>query len=288
MYNIAVVESPMRPAPFRPCPFFFALFFRNSLPEAKPKLKECISFLSRLLPKKQKCKEKIGQSKLRSLTLSTMPTWTWPSNPTHLSTCMISSSFSRFTRIPVSQPPPFLRAPSPLHSPSCRRASGGQDGEIFPREPIRCHRCLPPRPRDRHIHFHTPALPPPTNRVPTLSISWHLPGRLPNLPPVQFDGLQPNWFHFDCFWLKGFPASATAEFEGFGGIRFEDQEKIREKLGGAGAADAAKVVGITPLPAGCPMLQIEYAKSSRSECRNCFEKILMARRRRFILFLRIS
>ena len=46
-----------------------------------------------------------------------------------------------------------------------------------------------------------------------------------------FDGKQPNWFHFACFWRRANPTD-TAEFYGFDSLRWEDQQKITNKLGG--------------------------------------------------------
>lgn len=85
---------------------------------------------------------------------------------------------------------------------------------------------------------------------------------------------------------KGFNASSTSDFAGFDTIRSSDQEKLKAKLadklaGGGGGGTKRKKGGgkkatgpvLPPLPPSCPELKIEYAKSSRSSCRKCEEKI---------------
>lgn len=60
----------------------------------------------------------------------------------------------------------------------------------------------------------------------------------------HFDGVVPNWYHFECFWKKGgFNASDASEFEGLADIRWEDQERISAKLAereGKAVASSAK------------------------------------------------
>ena len=92
----------------------------------------------------------------------------------------------------------------------------------------------------------------------------------------------PNWFHFHCFFAK-FKASSEADFANFDSIRWEDQEKIRERLNGS----SNKVSKSKKKSKGAPVdvvdgpsaikeameFSIEYAKSSRAKCRQCEEKI---------------
>ena len=47
----------------------------------------------------------------------------------------------------------------------------------------------------------------------------------------HFDGKVPNWFHYACFWKRGRPNSED-EIHGFHSLRWEDQQKIKEKIGG--------------------------------------------------------
>ena len=43
----------------------------------------------------------------------------------------------------------------------------------------------------------------------------------------------PNWFHFPCFWRRA-RVKDQAEIHGFNGLRWEDQQKIKDKLAGTG------------------------------------------------------
>ena len=47
---------------------------------------------------------------------------------------------------------------------------------------------------------------------------------------LQFDGMQPNYFHFGCFFKNGNLPTSTADIEGFELLRLEDQKKIEDKL----------------------------------------------------------
>ncbi|PVD25807.1 hypothetical protein C0Q70_13469 [Pomacea canaliculata] len=86
----------------------------------------------------------------------------------------------------------------------------------------------------------------------------------------HFDGKIPNWYHFSCFWKRGRPKN-TDEIHGYHSLRWEDQEKIKEKIGAgsgsvarsSGAGEGNKLADYT----------VEYAKSNRSTCRGCDEKI---------------
>ena len=57
---------------------------------------------------------------------------------------------------------------------------------------------------------------------------------------------------------------------GFDSLHWEDQEKVKKKVGGGvdnGAVPAAAASGVSD------DLLVEYAKSSRSKCKNCKEQI---------------
>jgi len=87
----------------------------------------------------------------------------------------------------------------------------------------------------------------------------------------HFDGKIPNWFHFSCFFRKN-NVKAFTDIGGFDSLRWEDQEKVKKKVGGDGgesngAAPAATASGTSD------DLLVEYAKSSRSKCKNCKEQI---------------
>ena len=46
----------------------------------------------------------------------------------------------------------------------------------------------------------------------------------------MFDGKIPLWYHFMCFFTKQRPQSET-DIAHFDSLRWEDQEKIRKKIG---------------------------------------------------------
>ncbi|BFZ12172.1 hypothetical protein BsWGS_15210 [Bradybaena similaris] len=71
-----------------------------------------------------------------------------------------------------------------------------------------------------------------------------------------FDGKVANWFHFTCFW-KRTKCSNPDDIYNFHSLRWEDQEKIKEKIGGEGGS------------AGKSDFSAEYAKSGQSKCRGC-------------------
>lgn len=63
--------------------------------------------------------------------------------------------------------------------------------------------------------------------------------------------------------------NAFSDISGFDSLRWEDQEKIKGKVGGGGGK------GSEPAAASSAAddLLVEYAKSSRSKCKNCKEQI---------------
>eukprot|EP01147_Barroeca_monosierra_P005117 gene5117-156_t len=91
--------------------------------------------------------------------------------------------------------------------------------------------------------------------------------RLARLTPSPFfDGLQPNYFHFRCFFAKGEQPQNTADIEGFDLLRLEDQEKIQKKI-------EEVLVGASATNNDSEHLKMEYAPSSRAKCRKCEESI---------------
>lgn len=95
----------------------------------------------------------------------------------------------------------------------------------------------------------------------------------------HFDGKVPHWYHFSCFFGK-FKASADTDFANFDSIRWDDQEKIREKLGGSLSSSKGKskgskdtVDGPSNVSSAASEFSVEYAKSGRAKCRKCEEKI---------------
>uniref|UniRef100_A0A6F9DN94 Poly [ADP-ribose] polymerase n=1 Tax=Phallusia mammillata TaxID=59560 RepID=A0A6F9DN94_9ASCI len=86
----------------------------------------------------------------------------------------------------------------------------------------------------------------------------------------HFDGKQPHWFHYSCFFGKFRPTSVD-EVGDYHDLRWEDQEKIRtqiergpSKKNGAGAPLVSKSL---------KDFVIQYALSGRAKCRKCDGKI---------------
>ncbi|XP_031566693.1 poly [ADP-ribose] polymerase 1-like [Actinia tenebrosa] len=88
----------------------------------------------------------------------------------------------------------------------------------------------------------------------------------------HFDGKVPNWFHYSCFFKKIKPASVS-DIAGVDSLRWEDQEKIKNNVGGATKSGAASSSTNTTKLKEDKDLIAEYAKSSRSSCKGCEEKI---------------
>jgi poly [ADP-ribose] polymerase len=91
-----------------------------------------------------------------------------------------------------------------------------------------------------------------------------------------FDGKVPNWYHFNCFFKKAV-VTDTCFIKSFDSLRWEDQQKINEKLG-IGGAPAAAASSSTPNEpqeenSKSGEFSIEYAKSNRSKCKKCQQRI---------------
>ncbi|XP_037073152.1 poly [ADP-ribose] polymerase 1-like [Pollicipes pollicipes] len=92
-----------------------------------------------------------------------------------------------------------------------------------------------------------------------------------------FDGKQASWYHFACFFKKQRP-KAVADIAHFESLRFDDQEKIREKIGAAAGAGDASGGGSKAKAKAADKMALkdfltEYAKSGAAKCRKCEEKI---------------
>uniref|UniRef100_A0A8C2EQZ9 Poly [ADP-ribose] polymerase n=1 Tax=Cyprinus carpio TaxID=7962 RepID=A0A8C2EQZ9_CYPCA len=85
----------------------------------------------------------------------------------------------------------------------------------------------------------------------------------------MFDGKVPHWHHFSCFWLRA-AVQSPSDISGFTDLRWGDQEKVKKAIesGGAtgqkGAAKGEKTLND---------FAVEYAKSNRSTCKGCDQKI---------------
>lgn len=93
----------------------------------------------------------------------------------------------------------------------------------------------------------------------------------------MFDGKVPHWYHFMCFFAKQRPKS-EGDIDHFDSLRWEDQEKIKEKIvscvGSAGKdVPKSKSKGKKRQMGEFQDFTVEYAKSSRARCRGCEEKI---------------
>uniref|UniRef100_A0AAR2JZI8 Poly [ADP-ribose] polymerase n=1 Tax=Pygocentrus nattereri TaxID=42514 RepID=A0AAR2JZI8_PYGNA len=87
----------------------------------------------------------------------------------------------------------------------------------------------------------------------------------------MFDGKVPHWHHFSCFWLKA-AIQSTSDISGFTDLRWEDQEKVKKAIENGGAAGGGQKGGAK----GEKTLNdfaVEYAKSNRSTCKGCDQKI---------------
>ncbi|CAG9763321.1 unnamed protein product [Ceutorhynchus assimilis] len=98
-----------------------------------------------------------------------------------------------------------------------------------------------------------------------------------------FDGKQTNWFHFECFFKKQ-KVKTTDDIEHFESLRIEDQDRIRTHVSNVSVIlPAAKGKKRTATDkeaeratkAALKDFTIQYAKSGRSVCCGCEQKILM-------------
>ena len=80
---------------------------------------------------------------------------------------------------------------------------------------------------------------------------------------------QPIWFHYSCFFKKNKPAQLS-EIAGFDGLRWDDQEKIKQHFSGDASVSLSTV---DEVDAQLSEFQVDYAKSNRSKCKRCEEKI---------------
>uniref|UniRef100_A0A3Q4HYH4 Poly [ADP-ribose] polymerase n=1 Tax=Neolamprologus brichardi TaxID=32507 RepID=A0A3Q4HYH4_NEOBR len=87
----------------------------------------------------------------------------------------------------------------------------------------------------------------------------------------MFDGKVPHWHHFSCFWQRA-SAQSTADITGFSDLRWDDQQKVKKAIESGGAAGGDQKGGAK----GEKTLNdfaVEYAKSNRSTCKGCEQKI---------------
>lgn len=90
----------------------------------------------------------------------------------------------------------------------------------------------------------------------------------------MFDGKVPHWHHFSCFWQRA-SAQSTADIAGFSDLRWDDQEKIKKAIesGGATGGEKGDQKGQVKGDKTLNDFAVEYAKSNRSTCKGCTQKI---------------
>ena len=101
-----------------------------------------------------------------------------------------------------------------------------------------------------------------------------------SVPSPHFDGEVPLWHHWRCFAKGKLRIADVSLVTGFDNIRPDDQDKITDFVGGkaAGGSAAAEGSSVKSADGGAAAgdvgsYVIEYAKSSRSTCVVCQQKI---------------
>ncbi|KYN13833.1 PREDICTED: poly [ADP-ribose] polymerase [Trachymyrmex cornetzi] len=90
--------------------------------------------------------------------------------------------------------------------------------------------------------------------------------------PVH-DGKIPRWYHFKCFFSKQRPSS-TNDIACFDQIRNQDQDAIQKKIEECRNAPSVSKGRKRTKGGASGDFRVEYAKSSRSTCIGCQEKII--------------
>ncbi|XP_047244775.1 poly [ADP-ribose] polymerase 1 [Girardinichthys multiradiatus] len=90
----------------------------------------------------------------------------------------------------------------------------------------------------------------------------------------MFDGKVPHWHHFSCFWLSA-EAQSPADIAGFSDLRWEDQEKVKKAIESGGAVGVGRGDQKSAAKGEKTLnnFAVEYAKSNRSTCKGCEQKI---------------
>ncbi|XP_023603838.1 poly [ADP-ribose] polymerase 1, partial [Myotis lucifugus] len=90
----------------------------------------------------------------------------------------------------------------------------------------------------------------------------------------MFDGKVPHWYHFSCFWKTGHSIwQPDVEVDGFSELRWDDQQKVKKtaEAGGVAGKGHGGAGGKPEKTLGD--FAAEYAKSNRSTCKGCLERI---------------
>ncbi|XP_004083528.1 poly [ADP-ribose] polymerase 1 [Oryzias latipes] len=90
----------------------------------------------------------------------------------------------------------------------------------------------------------------------------------------MFDGKVPHWHHFSCFWQRA-SVQSTADVGGFSDLRWADQEAVKKAIESGGVAGTGKgnSGGAAKGEKTLNDFAVEYAKSNRSTCKGCQQKI---------------
>ncbi|XP_006871190.1 PREDICTED: poly [ADP-ribose] polymerase 1-like [Chrysochloris asiatica] len=89
-----------------------------------------------------------------------------------------------------------------------------------------------------------------------------------------FDGRVPHWYHFSCFWKVGHCLpQPDVEVDGFSELRWDDQQKVKKTALAGGVAGKGQDGSASKIERTLSDFAVEYAKSNRSTCKGCWEKI---------------
>ncbi|CAF3453140.1 unnamed protein product [Rotaria sp. Silwood2] len=86
----------------------------------------------------------------------------------------------------------------------------------------------------------------------------------------SFDGKIPTWYHMGCFFKKVKPADAQI-IKGFDNLRWDDQEIIRKRIEGTSKNESNNKSEESE--SDSKNFNAEYARSNRSTCHGCNNKI---------------
>uniref|UniRef100_A0A3Q2HW52 Poly [ADP-ribose] polymerase n=1 Tax=Equus caballus TaxID=9796 RepID=A0A3Q2HW52_HORSE len=90
----------------------------------------------------------------------------------------------------------------------------------------------------------------------------------------MFDGKVPHWYHFSCFWKVGHSIRhPDVEVDGFSELRWDDQQKVKKTAEAGGVAGKGQGGSGSKAEKTLGDFAAEYAKSNRSTCKGCMEKI---------------
>uniref|UniRef100_A0AAY4BAQ7 Poly [ADP-ribose] polymerase n=1 Tax=Denticeps clupeoides TaxID=299321 RepID=A0AAY4BAQ7_9TELE len=89
----------------------------------------------------------------------------------------------------------------------------------------------------------------------------------------KFDGKVPHWHHFSCFWQQA-SVHSTGEISGYSDLRWNDQEKVKAAIETGGVSGGkSDQKGVAKGEKTLNDFAVEYAKSNRSTCKGCEQKI---------------